>query len=378
MHCNPGVLNLHAMDQAATIAREERIGRAGTAPGYSAAARHLPGLHGLRGVAALLILVLHVFDMPGLPPPLGFGWVVKALHLAVMLFFVLSALCLLHAQAPLMGRPRWVAAYALKRFFRIAPLFYFALVLAILVAPGRLPTGDLLLHLAFLFNLTPRFVGSFVPAGWAIGVEMLAYLGLPMILLRIRALQAALWLFLACLAASFACRLVLPALVSAEFGTWFLGSNLVFFAAGVLAWRALLEFRLDWRPIGLASLVALPVLAALHAVSPAGEPDAVLWALPFAGLCAWQASAPSAWLTSRPLQWIGEHSFSIYLLHPFLIAVLGAAVFPQLIEAAPVLWPVLVVLLTMAIALPVAALGYAFVEWPGQVLGRRLIRHLGA
>lgn len=372
------MLNLRAMDQAVTVARDGLIGRAGAAPGYSAAARHLPGLHGVRGLAALLILVLHVFDMPGLPPPLGFGWVVRALHLAVMLFFVLSALCLLHAQAPLVGRARWVTAYALKRFFRIAPLFYVSFGLALLVMPTLPPAPAIALHLLFLFNLDPRLVGSIAPAGWAVGVEMLAYLAIPMILLRIRTLRGAAALFTASLAVSLGCRLVLPALVSPDFGTWFVGSNLVFFAAGVLAWRGLLELRLDWRPIGLVSMAALPVLAALHAVSPAGEPDAVLWALPFAGICAWQASAPSAWLTSRPLQWIGEHSFSIYLLHPFLIAVLGAAVFPQLMEAAPVLWPVLAVLLTMAIALPIAALGYAFVEWPGQVLGRRLIRRLGA
>ena len=329
---------------------------------YRPDAPHLPGLHGLRGLAALAIVVLHLFDMPPLPAPPGTGWLVRALHFAVMLFFVLSALCLLHAHASRVGRPRWVADYAIKRFFRIAPLFYAALLFTLAISQWRLPAEDVLLHLTFLFNLSPQWVSSFVPAGWAVGVEMLAYLAIPAALVHVRTVRAAAILFLACLGVSTGCRLLLPELVSPAFALWFVGSNLVFFAAGALVWRALIETRRDWRPIGWASIATLPLLAWLHTAHPTGEPDAVLWALPLGGLCAWQASAPTRWLASRPMQWIGERSFSVYLLHPFLIAALAATEDPVVIIGG-----------TAALVLPLAALGYAAVERPGQAIGRALI-----
>jgi peptidoglycan/LPS O-acetylase OafA/YrhL len=51
----------------------------------------------------------------------------------------------------------------------------------------------------------------------------------------------------------------------------------------------------------------------------AGGPDLVIWSCALGMICSWQAAAPSRLLAIRPMQWIGERSYSVYLLHPFVI-----------------------------------------------------------
>ena len=46
------------------------------------------------------------------------------------------------------------------------------------------------------------------------------------------------------------------------------------------------------------------------------------WALPFAVLCLWQARYPAKLMRTPVAQWVADRSFSIYLLHPVVLALL--------------------------------------------------------
>ena len=113
--------------------------------------RKLDGLHGLRGVAALTVVLFHLQAMPGLPLPHWLSAMTVHFYLSVQLFFVISAFSLYHSSR---YSPASYSAYLVKRFFRIAPLYYVLLgyVASRVGFPGW---PALLANLTFTFNLIP-------------------------------------------------------------------------------------------------------------------------------------------------------------------------------------------------------------------------------
>ena len=337
----------------------------------------LPGLHGLRGIAALAVLVFHVAMVPnpGIAPPAPLYWL-RSLEYGVQFFFVLSALVLLHTYSPQRGARGWTARYAIRRFFRIAPLYYAmcGAAAAIYGASGQ----AWLFNVTFLFNLDEALFPGIALAGWAVGVEMLFYATVPLILATIHGSRQALWLALACLAVSVVARLVLPVGppgVVGSFNRHALPSNLVFFAAGVLVFHALREGRVAPRACTLSGWAGLALLALVQPPPPesSGQPLLVLWAVPIALVCAGQALAPSAWLRRHAVQWLGQHSFSIYLVHPVVVLILAEYGVYGALHAALGPWAVLAcIAVTVAVVLPISMVTFRAIEAPGQRLGALL------
>lgn len=103
--------------------------------------------------------------------------------MGVELFFVVSAfsLCL---SMPSHGRDaRPILGFAIRRFFRIAPLFYLMIVFMSYrnISGVVIDWKSISLNILFLFNLVPGYQVSIVPAGWTIGVEMVFYLIFPVL-----------------------------------------------------------------------------------------------------------------------------------------------------------------------------------------------------
>lgn len=149
----------------------------------------LPGIHGLRGVAAIAIVFYHIVHIAKIPIPESFAFVSSMFGMGVQLFFAVSAFSLMHSTEHTMHRAAWAAEYFVKRFFRIAPLFYCILpgmVLWQLIKPHslRVDFDVLLLNVTFAFGFAPW--SSIVWGGWTIGVEMLFYVIFPVLLLTVR------------------------------------------------------------------------------------------------------------------------------------------------------------------------------------------------
>ena len=111
-----------------------------------------------------------------------------------------------------MQRQTWATEYFVKRFFRIAPLFYCILagmVLWPLVKSHTLNVSlnALLLNLTFTFDFAPWT--GIVLAGWTGGVEMVFYASLPVLLLTVRSTSATLMLVIISVFVSYAARSIL-------------------------------------------------------------------------------------------------------------------------------------------------------------------------
>lgn len=351
----------------------------------------LPGIHGLRGLAALAVVFYHVVELSGIATPVGFAFIRRDCKYGAHLFFVLSAFSLMYSTERNMHRPGWVSEYFIKRFFRIAPLFYCMFLLLTLrqwLAGGAVVgIRTILLNITFAFGFVPW--SDFVWGGWTIGVEMIFYVIFPVLLLTIKTSRQALVLTILLSLVSCAARYQLTAEYLRtdprprwDWSYFSFISNVYFFAAGIFAYRFgkelkegfVLNIAIPW---GACIVLAVLLFTELDSgLRKGGRPDLVIWAVGFTALCIWQGLRPCAWIGSKVLEYVGERSYSVYLLHPTIVFFLKKWIVGGYAFLLPYVGKYayfICVFLVLMIVLVVAELTYRFIEVPGIKLGRRYI-----
>jgi peptidoglycan/LPS O-acetylase OafA/YrhL len=351
------------------------------------------GLDGLRGLAALSVLCLHVWlytrDNPSRPSRGGF-WDHAAfeLRLGLVCFFVLSGYLLFRgfaAAALRHGGRVDIGRYARRRVARIVPAYYLAIAGSLVLLWGargmagvRLPDANALpLFLVFGQNYAHGTFLTLDPVTWTLCVEAAFYLVLPLLGLVAYRLGSRQWLLLAGLVA-----VGLAWNAAAFAGRWSniaskgLPSYLPYFACGmaVALWaehRRLTGAR-ELSRRATAALIAggfgLAALDALwHSLVPRPADDALLSivndlpaGLGFAAVAvaAVAGTGPAvAWIRARPLAWLGLVSYGVYLWHvPLLLFARRMHVLPD--NFLPTL------ALALAAVLSVASASWYLVERP--------------
>ena len=309
---------------------------------------HLAYLDGLRGLAALYVVVFHIrVYYPGLnlllkrlTAPLGFG------SDAVAVFIVLSGFCLMLPVARSAdGRLRGGA----KRFFlsrarRILPPYYCAVGLTLLLIALCIghktgsPWDDsvpvtrlgLLSHLLLLQDVTRATWNQISPPLWSVSVEWRIYFCFPLLVLCWRrfgpwATTAAALALSGLLVFAFFFLPFVSRFNSQQNGVspQFLGLFVLGMLAAGISFSAhpalsRLRERLPWGGLTAAAFAAL--VAANAALPPAlgSRPAWDSCAGVFAACLLIAASRPGVWqaaLSSRPLVSVGSFAYSLYLIH---------------------------------------------------------------
>lgn len=355
--------------------------------------RLLPGIHGLRGIAALAVVLYHLIHIAGIKPPSAFVFIERDFGFSVHLFFILSAYSLMYSTEPKTNQPNWLVDYFIKRFFRIAPLFY--LMVALLVGSGFFAaTGfksitNIILNLTFTFGFVPS--SGIVWGGWSVGVEMIFYAIFPVLILLIKTHKAALLFLIFSIVATCALRSALHFQFTSldpsaqyDWSYYSFASNICFFAMGMYAYLLNKFHKNNTKLISIYVPIAAVIIIGGLLFSDFGtilnnssRLDIVLWGIGLTALCVWQGANPSILVANRFFEFLGERSFSIYLLHIVIITLTKV----YLIRAYDLLLPFFGVVaffacatLIMGIILIFAELTYRFIEVPGINFGKKLIK----
>jgi len=346
----------------------------------------------LRGVAILMVILVHVGQ--NVPRDSLFASWTPFGQYGVQLFFVLSAysLCLSFARRP--GGNDGYAAFMIKRYWRIAPMYYVALVFFFAVTwglerrwpAGRFytPTADytsarVLANVLLAHSFVPSANNSIVPGGWSIATEFLFYAFFPFFL------RLARWRPLLLVAVPAAALGVLALVLawfspSPGFGSGFaycsLPNQLPCFAAGI-ALHLLRDSRLFTRALLAVGPLALFGLIKLHWLPWGWRVTPILCALAFGALV---LGLGRLRLRDRGvLVHIGQCSYSIYCLHYFFV---GLAVRPLARIAAGAGWNHTAIALAAfafvaAAATLAASFTYRRIELPFIARGKRIAGRLG-
>ncbi len=362
-------------------------------------------LDGWRGICALLVAAHHV-EARGF---LYWQPLIRNAWLFVDFFFVLSGFVIAHAYGAALATPPQAKSFAIRRFGRLWPL-HVAMLAALValelshlvIAQGHPIAGDrpaftadrspytILTNLFLVQSLGLHPYETWNGPAWSISTEFYTYLVFAGVCLAARARAAR-------LALSFALAIG-GAVVLARFSRygmretfgWGFFRCLYGFFTGVLTyevWRHGFAARLKGTAAELAAVAAVIAFLTVVPGSPAGEyfatPLFALAVLVFAG----EGGVLSRALRSRPAAALGRWSYSIYMVHTLVLAVL----FSALHMAEPVFhrrWIVetggghamlapgwaddLVLLAVLGMVVALAGFTWRHIERPGQRLFNRL------
>lgn len=373
-----------------STARREPVAAdlAGTGPGGREPRQR--ALDGLRGLAALAVLLTHVGFQAGAYGDGLLGRVLGRFDLGVALFFALSGY-LLHlpfARAAREGRPAPDArAYLVRRAARVLPLYWVVLAVVAVVVPP--PARDLVANVLLVqIYLPDAMVGAFTQT-WSLATEVSFYLALPLLawwLARRRRPALAVCL-LALAGLAFAMVAAGVAIGGETLATRWLPAHLSWFCAGLLLAQARVAPDAPWarRLHDLArhhpgTCLVVGLAAFVVATTPLGGPMTLE---PFAG---WEAAtkealgavvafavvlpfalggdddrAPGARTLGGPVgRWLGEVSYGVFLWHlPVLEAFYAVSGTPLF---GGHLW--FVVTVVVPVTLGLATVTYHLVEKP--------------
>lgn len=371
---------------------------------YSAPRSFVPALEGMRGLAALGVVLTHVAFQTGAgtTPVLGRIW--GRFDMAVAVFFVLSGFLLWRPHAAVArgnGTAPSAGRYLRHRAARILPAYWAVVCVVLVLIPNAAHTAGIRVwvsNLALLQVYVPLTLTDGLTQMWSLAVEVAFYLVLPLLAFAVVRLRgpAARWrvpVVLTLGSVSLGWNfLPVPTPDAIHADNWLPG-YLPWFACGMLLAELVEEpvpertgsVRARLRQISgsralmwPAALIAF-LLAATDLAGPAGLTRAEPWqyvvkmalgAIIGYGLIAplVLGSARHRWLESPLAATIGRWSYGIFLWHLAVLSIVFP-VFGILPFSGDFVW---VLILTVALTVPVAAAGYALIEEPSRRLARRM------
>lgn len=337
-------------------------------------------LTGLRGIAALWVVMHHLCKVPGFTLPGAQDFMLRG-YLAVDLFFVLSGFVISLAYGGWFRsalQPGAYAVFVIRRVARLWPL-HAAVVLAVIAwqhLGGAGTPWPSLVATNLLMVQGWGISGSINVPSWSISTEFAAYLLFPLLAaLVLRPGRAPLPTAPLLIALVLAIGLLLAAVALAAertigrqgpldiYDNWSLLPLMRCvggFIIGMVAYRAS-------RTAVIGALLSRPgaasaICAALLLVVAAGVPDLALYPLLPGVVLALAGGSGLAvrLLAAAPLRWLGTVSYALYLVHvPLIEAWAGAWA---------VAHPAATAVLAVAALLAAAWLAHIAVEVPGRRL----------
>lgn len=341
----------------------------------------------LRGIAVLMVIVVHVANFFKVStteyfPNLLFHILYNG-RIGVQLFFILSSFTLMFSFERRLGEKNGISNFYIRRFFRIAPMYYLAIVVItayyiyldaqnwdILTTPWYVS------NFLFLNTITPYWIKTIVPGGWSISVEFLFYLVFPLIASRIKNINMS--------AIALCISLIVATLFMYIIKDQFLFFQLdfhqisfyyqlpVFFIGMFTYWLTKESYTQIKNKTWFLFIVALFLFTYM------GVPYYLFYTIIFCILIFILQKKTYKFLCNKWLSKIGQLSFSMYIVHFFLIISMNSFGIGHLIPItnlfSSIVNYILLYSLVLSLTYAISYFSYKFIEVPGQNLGKKLIK----
>jgi len=325
----------------------------------------------LRGVAALVVVISHyraLFD-----PDFKLA-ILDFLGHGVQLFYLLSGFILYKLYLNKINSGTKYASFMLRRYFRVAPMFYIATIAQFILHPNIYsPSQNMVSHFLILpMGFNSNFINGIIGVEWSIFVEFSFYLVFPIIAWLFQRHKYAL-LLLSIILTSL--PVVLPRLLNMPKTVWLDVSSYIYFLPSTQLGFFLVGMLLvDISNSSYLAHIKSSVRNAIFIISVIGiilTPLAthimpmrlyMIGAFLFLAVPIYNSISKPEFI-SRFLLWSGQRSYSIYLLHVPLLAL-----------ATP--WAkgneIIVAVLLCAALLGLSSITYRYIELKGIELGRKI------
>ena len=354
----------------------------------------------LRGMAILGVILVHSSQWVA-PTNATLLWLMGEGARGVQLFYVASALTLCMSWVARSSREKFpIRNFYIRRFFRIAPMFYIAILSYILIngfspsywAPNGIKWWFVPITAAFLHGFHPETITSVVPGGWSIAVEMSFYLILPFLFPHIKSIKSGSFFFAIALILSGLNLLVVPHIFSYPESQQYLLKSFSFlnflgqlpvFIIGILGY---LIIRKNY-PRKLIAIYGAPlfIVLLLAFLYPALNYQSNFIADKlfrmshhfiagglFCTFAILLANWPTRLLVNKITTTLGKLSFSMYLTHFAILTYFSSFGFTSILPKSN-LASLLYFLCVVIAASVVSLFSYRYIEKPGIAMGKRLI-----
>ncbi|MGB5219016.1 MAG: acyltransferase [Smithella sp.] len=356
-------------------------------------------LDALRCFAIIYVVISHLVLIPQ-PNLLIPEWIAPFLinggDAGVSLFFVLSAFSLCYSMDKRAGESTPISNFYIRRFFRIAPLFYCLMVMYwirdAVVFNVLHPASEVLINASLLFNLVPSCITGFVWASWTIGVIALLYLIFPLIHKHIRSLYGALALFVFSVLIAWgwsyfvknygvAMGYLTPDDISFAWGFGFL-QHLPVFVCGIIVYHLFFDYlvRRNQKSRKIYGSILILLFILFYGVLLTESMQNIIWGkkilhgICFSLLVLGFGLKPFGFLVSPKTVYLGKTSYSTYLFHPLLIfTIIPCYRWIYNIVPTDFLGYLMSLLITLLVLTIISLMSYRYIERKGIALGEKLI-----
>jgi peptidoglycan/LPS O-acetylase OafA/YrhL len=345
----------------------------------------------LRGYAVLAVLFVHCREatVSSFPGPAILSNIFFQGSRGVQLFYVASAFTLFLSmgfRAKDEINPN--KNFFIRRFFRIAPMFYLALVYYLwqnglsqtsATNGEEITINNILSHFLFLNGFHPNWINSIVPGCWSIAVEMMFYCFVPFLFAKIKSINQALLFVFFALVIRDSSLLVFKLLHLDEtlggYLHYYLPNQLPVFGLGIVLYFLIkdngkFDINSSWYLIAFGLIIFQ--LLGFNIL-----PEYFLYSVSFVFLAIGLSKSPNIVIVNRPIIYVGKISYSMYLVHSAVIFWLAKFNMLNFFVATNMPYELLNFLIRFLLIILVtsiiSSLSYRYIELPMQKIGKQII-----
>lgn len=289
---------------------------------------YLPGLNGLRAIAAISVLISHIsLALPDFGLPEVGGWTFAGN--GVTIFFTLSGFLitflLLNEQEKKTIR---IGKFYMRRILRIWPLYYTYLILSVICLSVffEFSVNSLWPYFLLCINLFGAFTGTLVLVThlWSIAVEENFYLFWPLLVKKNNLKRNTLLIIVILISLKFVSRYILKSFsFSAFLDTNRFECMLIGALGAILYWESNKLFLnlLETKLAQIISWLFLLIIALGYGNTP-GPTESIFTSLVTLSLIVGQISNKGIGIVNlevRLFDFLGKISYGIYVIHPLII-----------------------------------------------------------